>query len=210
MLDGAALVARLRERLDPVDSAPDHPRFGDGYLDGEAPPPSPDFADVEIRAAAVIAPLILHDGPPRLLLTERASHLPRHAGQISFPGGRIDAGGETAAEAAVRELEEEVGIGRQHVELIGRFDSYATVTGYHVTPFVGVLKPGYTVQADPGEVADVFETPFDFLMDPLNHQRHSREWQGHIRHYYAMPWEERYIWGATAGMLKSLHDRLYG
>ncbi|WP_323762402.1 CoA pyrophosphatase [Maricaulis sp.] len=210
MDEAAALVARLRECLDPVDSPDLQPRQGDGFLDGKAPPPSPEFADVDIRTAAVIAPLILHDGPPRLLLTERASHLPRHAGQISFPGGRIDPGGETAAEAAVRELEEEVGIARAHVELVGRFDSYATVTGYHVTPFVGVIRPGYTLRPDPGEVADVFETPFDFLMDPANHQRHSREWQGHVRHYYAMPWQERYIWGATAGMLKSLHDRLYG
>ena len=118
--------------------------------------------------------------------------------------------GETPAQAAVRELEEEVGIGAGHVELIGRFDGYETVTGFHVTPFVGVLKPGYVLRPDPGEVADVFEAPFDFLMDPVNHQRHSREWQGHRRHFYAMPWEGRYIWGATAGMLKSLHDRLYG
>ncbi|WP_233350664.1 CoA pyrophosphatase [Maricaulis maris] len=206
----AALLDRLRDRLDPVEGPTGLPRFGDADLNGGAAGVPAAFADVEIRTAAVVAPLILHDGPPRLLLTERASHLPRHAGQVAFPGGRIDDNGETAAQAAVRELEEEVGISPAHVELIGRFDAYATVTGYHVTPFVGVIKPGYVVRPDPGEVADVFETPFDFLMDPANHQRQSREWQGHVRHFYAMPWQGRYIWGATAGMLKSLHDRLYG
>ncbi|WP_300542121.1 CoA pyrophosphatase [Maricaulis sp.] len=200
-----ALIGRLRDRLDPVDAPAAAPVRSDGDLNGGLPdrvtPP---------REAAVLAPLIVHDGPPRLLLTERAAHLPRHAGQIAFPGGRVDPAGETPAQAAVRELEEEVGIAPEHVELIGRFDGYLTVTGFHVTPFVGVLRPGYVLRPDPGEVADVFETPFDFLMDPANHRRHSRAWQGHTRHFYAMPWEGRYIWGATAGMLKSLHDRLYG
>lgn len=200
-----ALIARLRERLDPVDEPGGLPRYSDGDLNGGLP-----VRTGKLRRAAVLAPLILHDGRPRLLLTERAAHLPKHAGQIAFPGGGVDPTGETEAQAALRELEEEVGIGPAHVELVGRFDGYATVTGYHVTPFVGLLKPGYAVRPDPGEVADVFEAPFDFLMDPANHQRHSREWQGRQRHFYAMPWEGRYIWGATAGMLKSLHDRLYG
>lgn len=205
MTPADALLGRLRDRLDPVDDPSEPPRFGDGDLNGGLP-----VRTGKLRQAAVLAPLILHDGPPRLLLTERAAHLPKHPGQIAFPGGGVDPSGETAAEAAVRELEEEVGIGAHHVELVGRFDGYATVTGYHVTPFVGVLKPGYVLKPDPGEVADVFEAPFEFLMDPANHQRHFREWQGRKRYYYAMPWEGRYIWGATAGMLKSLHDRLYG
>ncbi|WP_203292965.1 NUDIX hydrolase [Maricaulis parjimensis] len=200
-----ALIERLKSRLDPIDAPLEPPARSDGDLNGGFPTPQG-----ELRQAAVLAPLILHAGAPRLLLTERAAHLPKHPGQISFPGGSIDPGGESPAEAAVRELEEEVGISATHVELIGRFDGYRTGTGFHITPFVGVLRPGYTVRPDPSEVADVFETPFAFLMDPGNHQKHAREWQGVMRHYYAMPWQDRYIWGATAGMLKSLHDRLYG
>lgn len=200
-----ALVDRLRTRLDPVDAPDLAPRLGDGDLNGA---PSPTGRD--LKPAAVIAPLLLHGGPPRLLLTERASHLNKHAGQIAFPGGRIEPEDLSPADAALREMREEVGIAPVHVDVIGRFDPYETVTGYCVTPFVGVVKPGYRLQPDPGEVADVFETPFDFLMNPSNHQRQSRVWQGQERHFYAMPWKDRYIWGATAGMLKSLHDRLYG
>lgn len=201
-----ALLDLLRARLDPVDAPLAPPRHGDGDLDGLRRP-----GTRALRRAAVLAPLVIEPRrPPRLLLTERATHLARHAGQIAFPGGRIDAGGETAAQAVLRELHEEVGIGAEHVELMGCFDSYETVTGFHVTPFVGLLKPGYVLRPDPNEVADVFEAPFDFLMDAANHQRHSREWQGQTRHYYAMPWEGRYIWGATAGMLRALYDRLYG
>lgn len=202
------MLARLRERLDPVDAVQDVPARSDADLNGGMPARASDA--LALRDAAVMVPLLLHDGPPRLLLTERAAHLPRHPGEIAFPGGRVDPTGETLPEAAVRELEEEVGIGGDHVDLVGRFDGYETVTGFHVTPFVGVVKPGYTLRPDPGEVADVFEAPFDFLMNPVNHQRHSREWRGLRRHFYAMPWEGRYIWGATAGMLKSLYDRLYG
>ena len=205
MENADALIARLKSRLDPIDAPLDAPSRGDGDLNGGFPEPAG-----RLRSAAVLAPLILHGGPPRLLLTERTAHLPKHPGQIAFPGGSVDPGDASPAHAAVRELEEEVGIGAMHVELIGRFDGYRTGTGFHITPFVGVLRPGYTVKPDPGEVADVFETPFSFLMDPSNHEKHAREWQGVMRHYYAMPWEDRYIWGATAGMLKSLHDRLYG
>lgn len=204
-LPSDALVEHLRQKLDPVDAPVRDPVRGDGDLNGVRR-----SGAAVLRPAAVLAPLILHDGPPRLLLTERAAHLAKHAGQISFPGGGVDPGGETPAEAAVRELYEEVGIAAEHVELLGSFDGYETVTGFLVTPFVGVIHPGYRLCPDPGEVADVFEAPFDFLMDPANHERHSREWQGITRHYYAMPWQGRYIWGATAGMLKSLHDRLYG
>lgn len=194
----------LHEKLDPIDGAEARPRLGDGDLNG-APSPT----GRELRPAAVLAPLILHDGPPRFLLTLRADHLPNHAGQISFPGGRVEVG-ETLPEAALRETEEEVGIGRDHVELIGRFDPYETVTGFAIHPFVGIVRPGFSLDVDPGEVADTFETPYSFLMDVANHERHSREFQGRMRHYYAMPWEDRYIWGATAGLLKALHARLYG
>tara|TARA_R110000868_G_scaffold53744_1_gene168482 strand:- start:7202 stop:7816 length:615 start_codon:yes stop_codon:yes gene_type:complete len=204
MLSGDGLLALLRQRLDPIDAA-DSPMRGDGDLNG-MPSPSGRI----LRPAAVLAPLILHDGPPRLLFTERATHLTSHAGQISFPGGSLDPGDAGPADAALREVEEEIGIAAQHVDLIGRFEAYETGTGFHITPFVGILKPGYVLRPDPGEVAGIFETPFDFLMDPRNHQRDSKVWQGHERHFYAMPWEDRYIWGVTAGLLKSLHDKLYG
>ncbi len=199
------LLELLQRRLDPLDAATGASFRGDGDLNGL---PSP--SGRKLRHAAILAPLILHDGPPRLLFTERASHLPRHAGQISFPGGSLDAGDAGPAAAALREVEEEIGIGAEHVELVGRFEAYETGTGFHITPFVGVLRPGYSVRPDPREVASVFEAPFDFLMDPLNHKRDSRIWQGQERHYYAMPWQDRYIWGVTAGLLKSLHDKLYG
>ncbi|MHA6289368.1 NUDIX hydrolase [Maricaulis sp. CAU 1757] len=199
------LVERLRSCLDPIDLAPEPPLFGDGDLDGISRP-----TGRALRHAAVVAPLVLGGAGPRLVLTERAGHLNRHAGQIAFPGGRVDEADAGPAAAALRELEEELGIGAGHVELLGRFDSYETVTGFHVTPFVGILRPGYRIVPDANEVADVFEAPFDFLMDAANHQRHSRVFQGQVRQYYAMPWQGRYIWGATAGMLKSLHDRLNG
>lgn len=206
MTEPERLLDLLRTRLDPVEGGPmADPQRGDGDLNG-LPAPTGQF----LRPAAVLAPLVLHDGPPRLLFTERAAHLTKHAGQISFPGGRVEDDQETPAQAALREVEEEIGVRPDQVELIGRFDPYETVTGFHVSPFVGVLKPGFDVTPDPGEVADVFEAPFDFLMDPANHQKQSRVWQGKRRYFYAMPWQNRYIWGATAGMLKALHDRLYG
>lgn len=199
------LLPLLRDKLDPVEGPEDLPARGDGDLNG-APSPT----GRPLRRAAVLAPLILHDGPPRLLLTERAAHLNNHAGQISFPGGRVDEGDASTAAAALREVEEEIGVPSDKVDLIGRFDPYETVTGFQVTPFVGVLRPGYEVRPDPGEVADVFEAPFEFLMDARNHEQQFRVWQGHKRYFYAMPWQGRFIWGATAGMLKALHDRLYG
>jgi 8-oxo-dGTP pyrophosphatase MutT (NUDIX family) len=201
----ARLLDLLRDRLDPVDGDDLPAARGDGDLNGSSSP-----SGRELRPAAVLAPLILHDGPARLLLTERAAHLNNHGGQISFPGGRIEASDASSSAAALREVEEEIGIGAAHVELIGRFDAYETVTGFQVTPFVGVLKPGFAIRPDANEVADVFDTPFDFLMDPANHQHQSRVWNGKRRYYYAMPWQDRYIWGATAGMLKALYDRLYG
>jgi 8-oxo-dGTP pyrophosphatase MutT (NUDIX family) len=199
------LVELMRARLDPLGGEDQPPRRGDGDLNGNASP-----SGRALRSAAVLVPLILHDGAPKVLLTLRAEHLNNHAGQIAFPGGRVDGEGETSLQAALRETEEETGIARKYVEPIGRFDAYETVTGFRVTPYVGVLNPGYAITPQISEVAEIFDTPFDFLMNPANHQRQSRVWNGKRRYYYAMPWEDRFIWGATAGMLKSLYDRLYG
>jgi len=161
------------------------------------------------RAAAVLVPVIAR---PELtvLLTERTAHLSTHAGQIAFPGGKVEATDIDAVHTAMRETEEEIGISRTLIEPLGFLDGYRTGTGYLVTPVVALVKPDFVLALDPGEVASVFEVPLAFLMDEVNHKRHARAWRGRERHYYAMPYGERYIWGATAGMLKNLHERLYG
>lgn len=159
--------------------------------------------------AAVLVPLVPGEQGLSLLLTERQPHLRRHAGQIAFPGGRIDGPEETPLAAALRETEEETGIAPSFVEPLGFLDSYITSTNYQVVPLVGMLRPGFAVTPHDAEVKDVFEVPLSFLMDPARHERHSRDWQGHVRYYYAMPWEQRYIWGATAGMIRNLYRLMY-
>lgn len=196
-----SLVERLSRALDPVEGSPPVPARGDGDLNG-APSPT----GRALRPAAVLAPLIMRETGLSVVLTRRADHLSSHAGQISFPGGRLNMG-EQAAEAALRETEEEIGLPRSKVRLIGRFDPYETVTGFQITPFVGLVEPKARFRADPGEVAEIFETPFDFLMNPANHVLEERMFAGQLRRYYAMPHEGRYIWGATAGLLKALADR---
>lgn len=199
-----AILALLEARLDHPERPLKAPSRGDGDLN-DLPSPT----GRQLNQAAVLAPLILHDGPPRFLFTVRAEHLTQHAGQISFPGGRREPG-ETLTQTALRETREEIGIAPEHVEILGCFDPYETVTAFQVTPFVGLVRPGYTVTPDHQEVSEVFETPFEFLMDAANHERHEREFRGQMRRFWAMPWKERYIWGATAGMLRALHDRLFG
>jgi 8-oxo-dGTP pyrophosphatase MutT (NUDIX family) len=142
------------------------------------------------------------------LLTERAAHLPSHAGQIAFPGGKLEDQDPDPLAAALRESEEEIGLDRNLVEPLGYLDNYRTRTGFHIVPVVGLVKSTFDLKLDPSEVADVFEVPLSFLMSADNHQRHQRVWQGRPRIYYAMPYENRYIWGATAGMIKNLHDRI--
>jgi 8-oxo-dGTP pyrophosphatase MutT (NUDIX family) len=165
---------------------------------------------VEPKPAAVLVPLVVRDNGLAMLLTQRTEHLSQHAGQVAFPGGRIDAGDESPAAAALRETEEETGINRSFVEPLGYLDTYLTGTSYRVVPVVGLLRPGFTVTPHAGEVADVFEVPLSFLMNPQHHERHSRQWQGKERFYYAMPYEGRYIWGATAGMIRNLYALVYG
>lgn len=162
----------------------------------------------EQRRAAVLCALRPLDGALHVILTHRASHLRRHAGQVAFPGGRMDPTDESECHAALREAEEEIGLCPSQVRVLGTLDEYLTSTGYRVTPVVGIVPPDFRPLPDPSEVEFVFEPPLDFLMDPANRQRHHHDRNGYRRYYYAMPWNGHYIWGATAGMLKGLSDRL--
>lgn len=157
------------------------------------------------RPASVLVPLVCRGSGITVLLTQRTEDMPSHAGQIAFPGGRRQVEDVDATATALRETEEEVGLTRDFIDVIGALDLYRTGTGYQITPIVGIVTPGFTMRADPREVADVFEVPLAHFLDERNHRIDSRVWQGRERRYYAMPYGERYIWGATAGMLKNLH-----
>ena len=169
-----------------------------------------DIAPDSYRLAAVLVPVIGDPGEDaRVLLTLRSTDLPSHAGQIAFPGGKKTEEDATIVAAALREAEEEIGLAPTFVQPIARLDTYHTRTGFRVVPVLGVVSPGFTLRPDPSEVAEIFEVPLQFLMTVANHQRHSREWQGRERFFYAMPYGERYIWGATAGILRIMYERLY-
>jgi 8-oxo-dGTP pyrophosphatase MutT (NUDIX family) len=146
---------------------------------------------------------------PTVLLTQRSAHLNDHAGQISFPGGKIDATDASPLDTALREAEEEIGLSREFIDPIGYLDLYGTSFGFRILPAVARIKPGFKLRINQSEVDDVFEVPLAFLMNPVNHQTHSKEFRGIERSYYAMPYEERYIWGATAGILRVLYERIY-
>lgn len=161
-----------------------------------------------LTAAAVLFPIVQRGEGPTVLLTQRTDHLRDHAGQISFPGGRIESGDASPLAAALRETEEEIGLARQHVEILGYLPEYLTNTGFRVIPVVGLVTPPFTLQPDPFEVADIFEVPLAFLLDPVNHQQHEIFWRGRQRQFYAMPYGERFIWGATAGMIRMLQQAL--
>lgn len=161
-----------------------------------------------MRTAAVLVPVVDHP-EPTVLLTLRTGNLSSHAGQIAFPGGRIDPEDETPLAAALREAEEEIGLDRGYVEPLGYSDLYLSGTGYRIAPAVARVRPGFRLTANPAEVAEIFEVPLAFVMGPENHQLHSREWRGMMRNYYAMPFGDRYIWGVTAGILRNVYERLY-
>jgi 8-oxo-dGTP pyrophosphatase MutT (NUDIX family) len=161
-----------------------------------------------VRPAAVLIPVVDHP-QPTVLLTQRSAHLNDHAGQIAFPGGKIDATDASPLDAALREAEEEIGLSRQFVDPIGYLDLYGTGFGFRILPTVARVRPGFKLNINHSEVEDAFEVPLAFLMDPANHQLHSKEFRGMERSYYAMPFAERYIWGATAGILRVLYERIY-
>jgi len=165
-------------------------------------------ADLPLTPAAVLFPIVLRDGGQTVLLTQRTAHLRDHAGQISFPGGRVEAEDLSPSHTALRETEEEIGLPRERIEILGFLPEYRTGTGFRVTPVVALVLPPFDLRPDPFEVAEVFEVPLAFLLDPVNHQQHSLHYRGALRNYFAMPYGDYFIWGATAGMIRSLSERL--
>ena len=159
------------------------------------------------RRASVLVPIVVRD-QLQLLLTQRTSHLRDHAGQISFPGGRAEPEDADAAATALREAHEEIGLAADRIEVIGSLPHYHTVTRYEVTPVVALVHPPFELVPHPGEVEEAFEVPLSFILDPANHQKRSRPWNGHQRHFYAMPYGRYFIWGATAAMLRNLYHFL--
>lgn len=163
---------------------------------------------VQNRPAAVLIPIVERDEGLTMLLTKRSEDLPVHPGQVSFPGGRAESRDDGPVDTALRETEEEVGIHRRHIDVVGQLDLYRTRTGFEITPVVGLLTPPFEMRAEPMEVQEIFEVPLTFFLDRENHERHSREWNNQIRSFYAMPYGDYYIWGATAGMLVNFVDVL--
>src|ERR1700722_8309075 len=161
-----------------------------------------------IRPAAVLIPVVDHP-QPTVILTQRSAHLNDHAGQISFPGGKIDPTDASPLDAALREAWEEIGLTREFIDPIGYLDLYGTSFGFRILPTVARVRPGFKLRISEAEVDDAFEVPLAFLMNPANHQMHTKEFRGIEGWYYAMPYEERYIWGATAGILRVLYERIY-
>lgn len=210
-LSTAEIIARARQRLSlhvaaealDLSVAPKH---GDHVLN-EASMQAHSVA-TNARLAAVLVPLVARESEATVLMTTRSSELRQHSGQIAFPGGKVEEG-ETPCQAALREASEEIGLDARHVEPIGYLDPYLTGTGFRILPVVSLVNPPFELLVNTKEVHDTFEVPLAFLMQPENHQRHSREWRGTTRHFYAMPWNERYIWGATAGIVRSMYEKLH-
>ena len=209
---GAEFVMRARARLSPLPfEAP--PSQGVAGLRGDhimnpMSTPSPRRL-AQLRSAAVLVPVMVREGEATLLLTQRTEELPAHAGQVAFPGGRIDPEDASPEAAAMREAHEEVALDPALVTPVGRLPDYLTGSGYRIVPVLATIAPGRALTPNPDEVDAVFDVPLSFLMDPANHRMESRIWQGRERFYYTMPFGERFIWGVTAGIIRSMFERLY-
>ena len=167
-------------------------------------------ADARVMLAAVLIPLVPRDDDIHVLLTQRTAHLKDHPSQISFPGGRVEGGDQDRVETALREAEEEIGLTREQVTILGCLPDYDMPSGFRISPVIGWIEPPFALRLDPIEVESAFEVPLSYLIDPANHQYRRYEFNGRSRDYLAMPYEGRYIWGATAGMLQRLSQQLAG
>lgn len=213
--DNDRLKTRLLERFGgaplPGEAARDHAhaaRWSDFDLNPHAGHLRPDVTT--LREASVLLPVIDRPDALTLLLTQRTQHLSSHPGQISLPGGGRESADATPVDTALRETWEEVGILPEEVSVVGAMDCYETRTGFLITPIIGIVRPDYTLAPNVNEVEEVFEVPLAFLLDPLNHKTHSREYKGMRYHFHAMPYNDYYIWGATAAMLMNFYRQLIG
>jgi 8-oxo-dGTP pyrophosphatase MutT (NUDIX family) len=200
------LIARLTVGQDNIgirsneDARPKNRSVEDKYIKAEN--------RTGLTRAAVLVPIISRDDGLKVLLTKRAKNLKNHPGQISFPGGSVDDTDLNAQHTALRETEEEVGLDPSHVEVIGQLDQYIVGTGYLVSPVIGLIKPPFKLIRQEAEVAEIFEVPLDFLIEPKNFKRYAREFNGTVHHHFSLTWQSYFIWGATAGMLRNLSERL--
>ena len=204
-MSGADLRRAIAARLDPIETYDPLTRSVSSDFDlNPHPAPLPQV----LAPAAVLVALVEHESGPTVLLTRRSDTMRSHTGQIALPGGRSDPG-EAPWQTALREAQEEIGLEPDLVSVAGLSSAYHTGSGFDITPVVGFVKPGFVLKPNPAEVADIFETPFAFLMNPVNHERRFLDGaDGQRRHFYAMSYEERVIWGATAGILRALYQRL--
>ncbi len=204
------LTQEINSRLEPIPTeiSPALDLNGNYRGDHDLNPAGAPLQETTFTPAAVLVPIVMREEGLTVILTRRATHLAKHAGQISFPGGRADDVDQTAVDTALRESEEEIALKPELVDVVGALNTYITVTKYSVTPVVGLVNPSFDLRPEVGEVSEIFEVPLEFLMDPGNRKKHSGFHNGVERFWYAIPFQDYYIWGATAGMIKDLSERI--